>query len=184
MQWRGSEKPRHVRSWRKEARDRDVCRENLNQAVAHWKKKKKIISSNKCIRYLSVDSYSALLKHQRHIIRSQEKNFEPEPGFEPQTSGFLARRSSTWVCFQLIIWFGYHIHVKGEVSSLVVNIMADSVMTAPPGKSGIRLRREIWTWAGMKIRIAQVVERRARNPEVWGSNPGSGSKFFSWDLIM
>ena len=26
-------------------------------------------------------------------------------------------------------------HVKGEVSSLVVNKMADSVMTAPPGKS-------------------------------------------------
>ena len=30
-----------------------------------------------------------------------------------------------------------------EVSSLVVNIMTDSVMTAPPGKSGIRLKREI-----------------------------------------
>ena len=28
-----------------------------------------------------------------------------------------------------------------------------------------------------KIRIAQVVERRARNPEVRGSNPGSGSNF-------
>ena len=33
--------------------------------------------------------------------------------------------------------------VYGEVSSLVVNIMADSVMTAPPGKSGIRLKWEI-----------------------------------------
>ena len=53
---------------------------------------------------------------------SREK-FEPEPGFEPRTSGFLARRS----------------------------------------------------WAGMRTRIAQVVERRARNPEVRGSNPGSGS---------
>ena len=29
----------------------------------------------------------------------------------------------------------------------------------------------------MRTRIAQVVERRARNPEVRGSNPGSGSKF-------
>ena len=33
--------------------------------------------------------------------------------------------------------------VYGEVSSLVVNKMADSVMTAPSGKSGIRLKREI-----------------------------------------
>ena len=33
--------------------------------------------------------------------------------------------------------------VYGEVSSLVVNIMADSVMNAPPGKNGIRLKREI-----------------------------------------
>ena len=55
--------------------------------------------------------------------------------------------------------------------------MADSVMTAPPGKSGIRLKREIWTWTGMRTTIAQVVERRARNPEVRGSNPGSGSNF-------
>ena len=75
-------------------------------------------------------------------------------------------RQKLWVCFQLIIWFEYHIHVKCKVSSLVVNKMADSAMTAPPGKSGIRLKREIWTWVGMKTRIAQVVERRARNPEV------------------
>ena len=34
-------------------------------------------------------------------------------------------------------------HVKGDVSSPVVNKMADSVMTAPLGKSGIRLKREI-----------------------------------------
>ena len=65
--------------------------------------------------------------------------------------------------------------------SLVVNIMTDSVMTAPPGKSGIRLKREIWTWDSMRARIAQAVERRARNPEVWGSNPGSGRKL--WDLV-
>ena len=45
-------------------------------------------------------------------------------------------------------------------------------------KSGIRLKREIWTRAGMRTRIAQVAERRARNPEVRGSNPGSGSSFF------
>ena len=45
------------------------------------------------------------------------------------------------VCFQLIIWFEYHIHVKGEVSSQVVNKMAGS---------GIRLRREIWIWAGLE----------------------------------
>ena len=32
-------------------------------------------------------------------------------------------RRKVWVCFQLIIWFEYHIHVKGEVSSLVVNKM-------------------------------------------------------------
>ena len=31
--------------------------------------------------------------------------------------------------------------------------------------------------------IAQVVERRARNPEIRGSNPGSGWNFFSQDLI-
>ena len=64
--------------------------------------------------------------------------------------------------------------VYGEVSSLVVNIMTDSVM---PGKSGIRLKREIWAWAGIRTRIAQVVERRAVNPKVRGSNPGSGSNF-------
>ena len=29
----------------------------------------------------------------------------------------------------------------------------------------------------MGTRIAQVVERRARNPEVRGSNPGPGSNF-------
>ena len=40
----------------------------------------------------------------------------------------------------------------------------------------------IWAWAGMRTRIVQVAERRARNPEVRGSNPGSGS-FLSWDLI-
>ena len=63
--------------------------------------------------------------------------------------------------------------VYGEVSSLVVNIM--SVMTAPPGKSGIRLKREIYL--SMRTRIAQVVERRAGNPQVRGSNPGSSSNF-------
>ena len=31
-------------------------------------------------------------------------------------------------------------------------------------------------------RIAQVVERRARNPEVRGSNPGSGSNF-SFEIL-
>ena len=31
--------------------------------------------------------------------------------------------------------------------------------------------------SGMRTRIAQVAERRARNPEVRGSNPGSGSSF-------
>ena len=46
-----------------------------------------------------------------------------------------------------------------------------------PGKSGICLNREIWTWAGMRTRIAQVAERQAKNPEVRGSNPGSGSSF-------
>ena len=35
-------------------------------------------------------------------------------------------------------------------------------MTAPPGKSGIRLKREIWTWTGVRTRIAQVLERRAQ----------------------
>ena len=52
-----------------------------------------------------------------YIIRSQEKKIETEPGFEPRTSVFLARR------------------------------------------------------------IAQGVERRATNPEVRLSNPGSGSNF-------
>ena len=46
-----------------------------------------------------------------------------------------------------------------------------------PCYSGIHLKREIWTWAGMRTRIAQVVECRARNPEVQGSNPSSGLKF-------
>ena len=63
---------------------------------------------------------------------------------------------------------------------LVVNIMTDSVMTASPGKNGIRLKREIWTWAGMRTRIAQVVERRARNPEVRGSNSGSGPNMYGF----
>ena len=70
----------------------------------------------------------------KSIIRSQEKKFEPEPGFEPQTSGFqpgdlplelswfscqLMLRSynvnfpryKLWVCFQLIIWFEYQFYV-------------------------------------------------------------------------
>ena len=72
--------------------------------------------------------------------------------------------------------------VYGEVSSLVVN-MTDSVMTAPPGNSGIRLKREIWTWAGMRTRIAQVVERRTRNPEVQGLNPSSDSNF-SHEILL
>ena len=42
---------------------------------------------------------------------------------------------------------------------------------------GISLKREIWTWAGMRTRIAQIVECRARNLEVRGSNPSSGSNF-------
>ena len=32
---------------------------------------------------------------------SREK-FEPEPGFKPQTSGFLARRSTTWAILVLM----------------------------------------------------------------------------------
>ena len=55
--------------------------------------------------------------------------------------------------------------------------MADSVMTTMPCWSDIHLKREIWTWARMRTRIAQVVERRARDPEVWGLNPSSGSNF-------
>ena len=38
-------------------------------------------------------------------------------------------RHELWVCFQLIILFEYHINVKCEVSLLVVNKIADSVMT-------------------------------------------------------
>ena len=41
------------------------------------------------------------------------------------------------------LYYRYNIHDKNIVSSLVVNIMTDSVMTALPGKSGIRLKREI-----------------------------------------
>ena len=41
-----------------------------------------------------------------------------------------------------------------------------------------KFKREIGALAGMRTRIAPVVERRARNPEVRGSNPGSGSYFF------
>ena len=63
-----------------------------------------------------------------HCQISREK-FEPEPRFEPRTSGFLARGSTT----------------RG-------------------------LNRQILAWAGMRTRIAQVAERRARNPEVRGSN--------------
>ena len=46
-----------------------------------------------------------------------------------------------------------------------------------PGFEPWTSEREIWTWAGMRTRIAQVAERRARNPEDRGSNPGSGSSF-------
>ena len=35
---------------------------------------------------------------------------------------------------------------------------------------------EPWT-SGFLARIAKVVDRRTRNPEVRGSNPGSGSNF-------
>ena len=35
----------------------------------------------------------------------------------------------------------------------------------------------------MRTRIAQVVERRARNPEVRGSNSGSGS-IFSLEILL
>ena len=86
-------------------------------------------------------------------------------------------RHKLWVSFQLIIWFENHIHLKGEVSSLVVNKWQIVSWLQRLVKSGIRLKEEISTWAGMRTRIAQVVERRARNPEVRGSNPGSGSNF-------
>ena len=78
---------------------------------------------------------------------SREK-LVPEPRFEPRISRFLARRSTTW-----------------------------AILVLMPGKSSIRLKREIWTWAGMRTRIAQVVECLARNLEVRGSKPGSGSSF-------
>ena len=64
--------------------------------------------------------------------------------------------------------FSYLYSLMLDLDSLTThqNIMTDSVMTASPGKSGIRHKRQIWTWAGMRTRIAQVAERRARNPEV------------------
>ena len=36
-----------------------------------------------------------------HCKISREK-FEPEPGFEPRTSGFLAQRSTTWFWFKFL----------------------------------------------------------------------------------
>ena len=36
----------------------------------------------------------------------------------------------------------------------------------------------------MRTRIAQVAERRARNPEARGPNPGSGSSFFFEILLL
>ena len=63
------------------------------------------------------------------------EKFEPEPGFKPQASGFLARRSTTWA---IPVLMSAHVQIS-------------------------------------LLRIAQVVERRARNPEVRGSNSGSGS---------
>ena len=66
-----------------------------------------------------------------YIIRSQEKkSFEVRIPVLVQI--FLLRSYNVnfpmhklWVCFQLIIWFEYHIHVKGQVSSLVVDVMAE-----------------------------------------------------------
>ena len=71
------------------------------------------------------------------LYKISREKFEPEPGFEPRTSGFLARRSTTWAILFLM-----------------------------PARVQISL---------LGTRIAQVVERRVRNPEVRGSNPGSGS---------
>ena len=43
--------------------------------------------------------------HTYFFIRSQEKKLEPEPGFEPRTSGFLARRSAT--CAILFLYYPF-----------------------------------------------------------------------------
>ena len=40
--------------------------------------------------------------HNFFIIWSQEKNFEPEPVFEPQSCGSLIRRSTTWAILVLL----------------------------------------------------------------------------------
>ena len=53
-----------------------------------------------------------------HYKISREK-FEPEPGFEPRTSGFFSPAL-------------YHLSYPGSL--IVVNIMADSAITAQPGK--------------------------------------------------
>ena len=40
-------------------------------------------------------------KHQCNYYKNSREKFEPEPGFEPRTSEFLARRSTTWAILVL-----------------------------------------------------------------------------------
>ena len=44
---------------------------------------------------------------------SREK-FEPEPGFEPRTSGFLARRSTTWA---ILVLMPTHVQISQGTSN-------------------------------------------------------------------
>ena len=68
---------------------------------------------------------------------SREK-LEPEPGFEPRTSGFLARRSATWA---ILVLMPAHVHISllrrmpllpgGAVMTLSVIILTTSELTSP-----------------------------------------------------
>ena len=55
--------------------------------------------------------------------RISREKFEPEPGFEPRTSGFLARRSTTWAIFRFYNYcrFG-HLLLAARVRSQVGEI--------------------------------------------------------------
>ena len=77
-----------------------------------------ILSNNSC--NLSFNLLGVLYLHYKI---SREK-FEPEPGFELRTSGFLARRSTTWAILVLM-----PAHVQISLLRRMPLLPGDAVMT-------------------------------------------------------
>ena len=82
------------------AQERDTPVENAlrrfkNMLFPHHDK----LGSGKCFIYMPNQIINRKQTHNlclgKLTLSDPKKKFEPEPGFEPRTSGFLARRSTT-----------------------------------------------------------------------------------------